>query len=299
MKSTLKALVLLVAIFFLQSCVDLKNVNTFSETASKTLRSYGDIDYTFVGSYMRYSIPSGIYGKLDEKGNPLGLPNIAIDSAELALDLKADAAVNFFISSLNGYFEGLNKLSAKDLVNYNFDTLAGSIKGNSALKAKLGLGSDKTITSAAAIAKVFTDDIMGIYRERKLRDAMIKYNPDVKASIEGLRTILDKMLASNLVSDESLILGKYNVIMKDPAIDNATKISLIKEYKEERLDLEKKRVQMGKLSEALSKIETEHDETVKKLGSKKLTSKDVLALLQKYSGDLYSVYSQIKSITSK
>ena len=288
--------ILLTCMISIQSCVNLKSVNAFSKTAEVSLKSYDSIGYSWTYSFNNFTRTSTIYNNLKPGENgAIKLPDLASDSA-LNTYLKADAATGFIITSITSYFQGLDKLSSANLVNYNFDTVAHALTSDAQLTKMLGVTSGQ-INASAKIASVLANDIMGVYTERKLRSIMIKYNGAVDSSITALCFILDNTLTNNIISDEGLLKSKYLQIVGNTSIDLNHKVKAVDDYTTAVLALEKSRQKLSSISAAMKKIKEEHNSTVKLLsGNSKLTSADVISLIQRYSGDIITIYNQINAI---
>jgi hypothetical protein len=99
-----------------------------------------------------------------------------------------------------------------------------------------------------------------------------------------------------LSADSGLIDAKYQVLLLDQNLEYSKKIDLLKESGDEKLLLEKSKIQIKKISEALKKIKEEHNKTVAQLKNNKISSKEVIELVQKYGAEVYQIYTSIKSI---
>jgi len=285
-------------LFGLQGCADLQHVNSFSNTAVKTIKSYDEIGYTFTKSYYTYTLGQNAYqltGNID--ANSLSVPAPIAISNEPQTANKADQAITFFTAGIASYFEALAKLSDKDLVNYNFDDVGKNLKADATLKAKFGID-DSQIDATAKIATAFTNMVMGVYRERKIRKVMIEYDADVSKSTQALIDILTNAILPTLKADNGLIEVKYQVILKNPKIDLSKKAELTNSYNDEKITLDKYKTQIEQLVKALTTIKDEHNKTVVLLKDSKLTAKAVKDIINQHSAEVYLIYTNIKALTS-
>ncbi len=298
MKFNRLQLTLMISAIALSSCADLKHINTFSATAVKTINSYNDVGYTFTSSYNSYTLKKNAYDfEGDVEHNVLALPTKVIIQNEPKTAMDADKAITLYLTSITSYFDGLSKLSDKDLVNYNFDEISKDLKGQTALRNALHLTSDDKIDAASSIAKVFTNEIMGAYRENKLKEVMIKYDSQVSLCIETLEDILSKTVLPNIDADKALVDGKYQVALANKKIDLGKKIDIIKDYNAEQAVLDKDKLQISQIITALDKIKDEHNKTVLALKTEKLSSKAVIEIVNTHSAEVYQLYINIKSLT--
>ncbi|RKR84129.1 hypothetical protein BDD43_4356 [Mucilaginibacter gracilis] len=282
----------------LGSCADLKHINTFSATAVKTINSYNDVGYTFTSSYNDYTLKKNAYNfEGDVANNVLSLPTVPVIADEPKTAMDADKAITLYITSITSYFDGLSKLSDKDLVNYNFDEVTKDLKNQTALKTKLHIDNDDKIDAASSIAKVFTNEIMGAYREGKLKEVMIKYDGQVSLCIQTLIDILNKTVLPHIDADKVLVDGKYQVVLANKQIDMGKKIDIIKDYQAEQATLNKNKEQISQIITALEKIKDEHNKTVVALKTEKLSSKAVIDIVNTHSAEIYQLYTNIKTLT--
>ncbi len=300
---TKNATSILFAIFFcwvVSGCANLNHINNFSKTANQAISSYNDVGYNFSSSYNHYTLPSNLYSfNGDISRNMLLLPTRTTTAGEPQIAQKADEAITFYITSICSYFQGLSKLSDKDLVNYNFDEVSKNIKADSQLKSLLKITDDSKIDAAASIAKVFTNEITGAYRENRIKKIMVKYDGSVSTSITTLVNILRQSVLPHLANDKDLIDGKYSVALKNPFIDVSKKIDLIDNYYTEQAALDKPQQQILAITAVLQQIKDEHNETVNALQTEKLSSKTVIDIIAKNSAEVYQLYTNIKSLTLK
>ena len=285
----------------LAGCANLEHINSFSQVTVKTLGCYNDIGYTYTLSYVNYTQQSKIYDFTPDvvNANQLPLPRPYVDTTEQRLSEEADKAITFYFASIACYFEGLAKLSDKDLVNYRFDDFGKSFKSNDKLKRELGIKNDDQIDAATKIAKVFADELMGAYRKRKISEVMINHNKDVAQSIETLRMIIERSLIPHLEADKSLVETKYRLILGNPKIEMLGKLQLMKDYLAEETTLDTQKAELKQLAEALEDIRDEHQKTVVELQTHKIDEKTIIGLVNEHAGSVYQLYTNIKTLSSK
>lgn len=291
--STFAAVVLIVS-----SCANLKQINSFSATATKTVGSYNDIGYNFLNSYYKYNVTSNDYNFPTRSHNMIGFPEAVIDTNQSNLAKKADGVIVLYITGIAAYFEGLANLSDKSLVNYNFDEITKKLKSDGTLKSRLSITSDSQVDAISGLAKTFTDEITSSYRQKKLKSIMTEYDDNVGISITTLQTILAKTLIPNINNDEGLLQTRYRTALTNPDISLDKKIDLLKDYSHERAELNKSQEQLQQFVKGLEKIKNGHHNIVAGLNkARKLTSKEIIALINSYNAEVYQVYKNIKSLT--
>ncbi len=280
------------------SCANLKQINSFSATATKTVDSYNGIGYNFLNSYYRYTVTKNDYNFPTQSRNVIGFPEAVNDTSQLSLAKKTDGVILLYITGIAAYFEGLADLSDKSLVNYNFDSITKKLKSDAALKSRLGITTDTQVDAISGIAKTFTDEITKSYRQKKLKNIMTEYDDSVTTSIATLQTILAKTLIPNIDNDRGLVQTRYRNALINPDISLDKKIELLKDYSHERAELNKSQEQLQQLVKGLEKIKNGHHDIVTGLNkTQKLTSKEIIALINSYNAEVYQLYKNIKSLT--
>lgn len=278
-------------VFF--SCADVKSINIASISAIKTLSEYDNIGYSFTYSYKHYTVPKSIYKGIDTSRNvvPVSLP---YNDAALSTFFKADKAVDILFNSLISYFEGISQLSDKELIQYNFSGLVDSIGNSPEILRSTGLKKDQ-LTAAGKIASVATNEIMGIYRERKLRAIIIKHDSDVVNVTAGLNHVI-RILVKNSEDDSLSIISKYARIFLDTGIDKSTKVVMLNNCMSEMMELQNKKIMLVRLNMAIEKIGSDNHALALMLKTSKLTSFASISFIQQNAADIYSTYKQINQL---
>ncbi len=289
---------LLSAVLIASSCADLKQINSFSSTANKTVISYNDVGYNFSNSYYKYTLTQSDYDFPTQSRNVIGFPKAVIDTSQLNLAKKTDDVISLYVTGISAYFQGLSKLSDKTLVDYNFDAITNKLKSDTTLKKHVGITDDKQVDAVSGITKTFTDEITRSYRQKKLKEIMTTYDDSVSISISTLQTIITKTLVPNINIDKGLLQTKYRTALINPDISLDKKIDLLKDYSQERTVLSKSQEQLEQIVKGLEKIKKGHHAVVVELKkSQKLTSKNIITLINSYNAEVYQVYKNIKSLT--
>lgn len=291
----------LLLLFSLNSCTDLKNIQQYSESSAKTLETIPELDYSFSSHYRDYELKKRLLpytdedllsGKIDIEQMPKS------DTAKLKLFKKADEVIGYFTNSLLAYFQALTKLSGKELVNYDFDKFAGGIKSSTDIKNFLSL-SDAQIDAGAKVAKFLTDKIMSRYREKKLRQAIKTADPDISLTTNALKQALGS-LHTNINNSKSLLKVNFEKLLAVTKLSFTEQLNLKYKYQEELQRLENSSKKILLLIKNLDNIRDGHNKIAQELNNgKKLTNKEVVALLKEYGTEMYDVFQQIKSLLKK
>jgi hypothetical protein len=282
----------------LQSCVDLKSLNSAANTAEKSLGSYDDIKYTFTSSYLEYEVPLQIrqLREAEYKRNKIQIKETVIDQARVQTCTQADKAVKLFITPLQAYFANLAKLSSEDLINYNFDDIATAVKADPALKSQLHLDDDK-IDAASKISAIVANDLMGAYRERKLRKAIIKYDPDISKALDGLDACMGALYTS-VDNYTGIIETTYQPLLADSTIAIEYKFQVLEQYDQVKKELDLKKTSIAEYRKALAAIKDSHNKLAQQLKNSKLNKAASKEMIDKYAADIYDIWQIINSLNN-
>ncbi|MES2680033.1 MAG: hypothetical protein V4635_09120 [Bacteroidota bacterium] len=290
---------LMALVIVTSSCVDLEHINSFSKTSVHTIAAYKDAGYSYTYSYFHFTQTSGIYNAGNASPKKVTTPSLVFLDNEPKTAMAADAVINVFMTGISAYFSGISKISDQDLVNFNFDDIGKNLRADKTLKAKLNLTDDKNgdekIAALTKISGIFTTEMAGAYRRKRVKEIMIKYDGALALSIDALTEMLDNCLLRALVSDAGLIDSKYS-ILADPDLEYSKKIDLMRECLNEKLQLEKSRQQIVKISEGLKKMKEGHHAVAEKLKTATITSKEAIVFVRKYAAEVYEISNTIKSI---
>jgi hypothetical protein len=274
----------------LQACVALDQVRTFSKYACGILISINDLDYSFKGSYLKYTLPGKEFQF--EKSDPLIKPTA--DTAELRRASDADATIALFTNCLSAYFAGLGQLADPATGATDYSKLGDALKGNAPVMARLHLDAGQ-VEAAVSLAHVFTDALTRHYKEQQLKEIILADSAAVRKVIDALSTSLG-ILQDNIVSDQGILFAKYHPLMK-LQIDAGVKIFFVREYHTEYSVLEQKLHAITSQRQGLEALKKAHQEIADKLKDNKLSAAELVKSVEQYSAQLQTIYNDIKKVS--
>lgn len=277
-KTTTTALILISLV--LSSCINLKHVNDFSTSAISSLSKFEDINYSFKQSCLDDC--------RDKNVNSLVIKDSVCNCD---IDSKADSVTLLIYQSLKGYFDGLGKLSDKELTNYKTDALKQALVNGSFGTITI----DRTQANAYSnlsniILKAFTDK----YRQNKIKEYITTANDPVKVLIHYLDLNMSNNLAGKLNVKKSLIKKSYEKLMKDSTINYADKWKFTNDYYTRLDEIDSRLTQLMTYSKALKKISEGHQLLFNEID--KITAEDLKEELTCFSGDLQNIISEFNKL---
>jgi len=287
-----------IAVLF-ASCVHLEHVHTYATTSIKSLEEANTNSYTFTQSCRDFDCRPDIFyfpKTKTEIGTVFGVGAPVCNCDTFKMADKALMTVN---EVLTGYLAALAALSDGKAVDYNFTHLVTAIDSNSLIRSKLSITPSQW-SSVGKLATLLANDLLNLYRKKKLREVIVKAEPDfhivLDVYIEQLRGFEKRIL----VNDQLWLDNQYSnylVVNLDPA--NSAKISAYEAglvyhaYLEEKEKLHSYREMTEAFIGCLEHIRDGHASLAK---GENLSTDDMKQLISQYSADIYSFYSLFISL---
>lgn len=287
----------MLSIILLSSCVDLQHINSFAESSLKVSESASGKSSTFTNLYTGYDNAVGsklIHIKDEElKSNRFDLTQPKVDSAQYLLYRQADKTIDYFANTLSAYFQGISKVSSKDLVNYDFDKVAAGLKADN-IKALLHI-TDAQIDAGAKISKTFADEILSRYRDKKLRAILAEHDEALSASTDALASALQS-LKGVITNSKTNLSANYTGISIRPEIAADAKVAWRNNVFDQFAYLDNENAKIDFIIAGLKKIKEGHHRIAVEAQSSRLDAKQLTAILDEYSTKIFETITEIKSL---
>jgi len=269
----------LFAVLLFAGCVDLNQVNGFAAASSKAAQEYESLPVNF----RRLCLDKCT--ETDIKNQKLNPP--ACDCRDAAM---ADSVDDLFYNRVEAYLDGLVRLSADNLTNYNVDTLAENLAGKN--WGGLQLSSEQAGAYAklgSILAKTVTDG----YRRKKIELYIREANQPLSVVIGYLRFNVERNLASVMKARQTTLRGDYfDMVNNNKAGTPYEKRKLIEEYYALRAQLDDQVAQLLAYGKALQVIAEGHQKLYDNLG--KLGLPAVKAMAAGYAANIKDINAQIR-----
>jgi len=258
-------------LLFLAGCINLKNVNGYSTHSLAILKNFEQVDYTFSRSCEnRCAIDQLEKQELFRK------------DCDCKANNDADSVTLILYNAINGYFDGLAKLSADELTTYKFNT-ANLVEG------KYG---DITINKehiasytkiSTILLKAFTDG----YRKKKIATYVGDANEPIQTLINAFGFTLEANLSKKLEVEKLRYQSYYFDLLKDATTSAYEKKKIIDDYNiMQEKNIEKKN-QLAIFGKGLRKIAAGHQSLYE--GRNKLSANELTVLLTASSNELKDI----------
>ncbi|MEP6952067.1 MAG: hypothetical protein ABI863_22445 [Ginsengibacter sp.] len=273
------------------SCVNLQHVNKFATTSVEALARQDDIGYSFTQHCLDFECKKDIYH----------IPDVTKDFGKAApcncdTFKKADDALDLFNSVLTAYLTGLANLSDSKAVNYNFDNLIKAVDVDE-IAGQLKITKPE-MTSLGNLATIISNDLMNLYRKRKLKEIIKKSNTDFGIVISAYRKCVNDFF-KNVLLDNDLNITLPNLystyfITNAALLSPLEKARIYEEYLARRATFETYKALTARLVFALDEIKDGHNKLNEE--SDHLTRNDLKQLINEYSTDIRAALGEFRKL---
>lgn len=295
MKKQLKFAFLTTALLIISSCVNLKTLNSYSETAQGALKKYEEIGFSFKKicekncEFKINSDEKAIATRLNGNYRPIKIQS----ECECDNYLKADTAFNKMYFATLQYLEGLNKLSSGDVLTFKYDTLANALKESEILDVK-----EEEIDAFNKIVTTTTKFIVDIKRRKDLQEIIEFANPSFQILIEKLQFAVNGPLKLALETEIDLEYNYYKaVVFNQKELGLKDKIELENEFIEKRNGVLEKINLLSTYSTALEEIKKGHQSIYD--NREKIHKKESIYFIAEYITELKEIKTSFDNINTE
>lgn len=283
MRYTIAARVIaLNSIIIFSGCINLKNLNTYSESAVKSLRNYEELGYNFSKACNEKCVA----GQIEKQ--------ILTNNCECNADEKADSINLVLYKAVKGYFEGLAKLSDHDLTNYKFTAVTKELKEGDFGETKI----NKSQADAyAKISSILSRSVTDGYRKRKISTYIGEANASIKILLEALEFTLTTNLAKKAEVNKQRVESYYFEMLKNKNVSVYEKKKIIEEYNSHVTETGNRVKRINSFAKGLHTIAAGHQKIFDNRG--KLKGREVLEMLVHYSSDLQDMMDEFNTLKNK
>lgn len=284
----------------LSSCVNLKHVAKFSDVSAKTVSSNAAIDFNNYKSLTKF----GALSPLSAFNKKVGVDGITFydipkldvssDSAKISRALKADAGISTFVKGINIYINALGKISKGELTETNYSKVTEALKKENGEDKKLKI-SNEDIDALTAVAQAGTNLALSAYRASVLKKTIIQYDSSLSVAI-GALTFMMENLSSIIDNSRESVTAQCGERLNDTTykIDDAFRLKLVEEHNEKISYLNSQQKIIKEYIKGLKEVRSKHNELKKNLTEKKITTQDIIELVNEHSASIESIYTNIK-----
>jgi hypothetical protein len=261
------------------SCVNLKELNSYSSNSLNAITKFEDISYSFRQHCLEKCQLDAIK-KFEIKRDT---------GCKCASYATADSVTRLIYNSIRGYFDGLTNLSNNDLTTYSSDALNSSLTTGNFGGIKID---SSEVAAYSKIAKIILKATTDLYREKKLK----KYIEEANGPLQLLFTKF-QFIESNLWRELNLKkddLFNSNKRLLEKNLTDYEKISITKEYYQQLSDILAKQQQITVFVKSIKAIADGHQKLYEKRNT--LSEKDLKDALKQYAGNIKEISSEFNKL---
>lgn len=262
------------------SCANLEHINKYAHNSIESIDKFKEIPFSF-DYYCHHYQEASLTNSIQDDIAPL--PKL-----DCGFYFKSDTALNIFNNILKVYLQGLEKLSAKDLVAYDLSNAANNLQ---ALQGKVGWPiSESQVTATRNILATVLNGIVNHFRKKRLKEIIQGSKNDFKIVIEAYITGISAMQ-----EEAKLALRNYQDFYSNPLLEmsseKALKVLLVRNFHQQEDVFEKVNQSIENYLKILGKIESGYIKLSN--SSNRLTADDLKTSLQQCVDDLKYLKAQI------
>lgn len=269
-----------VVLVFLTGCVNLKNIQDYSAQSLKSLKNYDEIGYSFSKACLDRCMLEQI-------------KNLTLTTKECDClsNKKADSVTFLVFSSVKKYFEGLNKISANEVVSYKIDPISTSLKGGDFGDLQLD---DKDIDSYTKISGVLLKAFTDTYRKKRIKNYIEDANAPLQVLLEALILNLKNNLNGKLKVQKQRIESVYFDFLSERQASAYEKRKTIEDYFSAITDINVKQAKILTFSQGLASIAEGHQQLYE--NRNRLTSAQLRDMISEYAGQINALIEQFEQL---
>lgn len=295
MKRNIKLTVFVTLISILSGCVNLKTLNSYSETSRDALKKYDEIGFSFKKvcekncEFQINSDEKAIATRLSDNYKPIKKES----ECECENYLKADTAFNKIYFATLQYLEGLNKISDDDVLTFKYDTLANALKETEILDVK-----EEEIDAFNKLVTTTTKFIVDIKRRKDLQEIIEFANPSFQILVERLQFAVEGPLKLALETEIDLEYNYYKaIIFNQKELSLKDKIELENEFIEKRDKILEKINLLTEYSKAIDEIKKGHQSIYD--NRDKIHKKEIAGFLAGYITEIKEIKTSFDNIKTE
>ncbi len=278
-----KSSIVIISILLFSSCVNLNHINKYARKSAESLECFHNIPFSFNNFCTEYS-SAAISNNLQTEIKDLPQP-------DCSLFKNSDSALTILHRVLLLYIQALEKISGKDLVNYNLDTAVDNL---TSLQSKMGFTlKSGQITSAKNIVTKILNASLNAYRKKKIKEILLETKGDfdnvMNAYIFGI-TALNAEADAALVNYRTL----YTYHFLETSHDDAIKILAVNDYHKKQNEVVEIHQTINTYIKSLQVINKGYDELA--TSANNLTSSSLKTVLEQANEQLAYLKEQFQNL---
>ncbi|NER15264.1 hypothetical protein GWK08_17540 [Leptobacterium flavescens] len=265
----------------LNSCVNLRSVNSYSLKSTESLKKFEEISYSFA----EHCLDRCQFESVQD----FSIKRTAECDCKLYED--ADKAATTIYKRLRGYFEALSALTNNELTDYSLDALKEPLTAG-------GFGSIEIeaadVNAASHIATILLRATTDLYRKNKTKTYVAEANADIQILLKKFNEITRSNLSGLLDFKKERLFSYYRELLVDTSLSTYEKAQAGREYYQELSAIDTQQRQIEAFARSVDRIAKGHQELYE--NRNKMTAKEFKELIRGYTGDLRNIISEFNAL---
>jgi len=265
------------------SCVNLKQLNSYSSASLNAIKKFEEINYSFKQHCLNKCYSNALETFEIKKDT-----NSHCDCERYG---QADSVTELIYCSIKGYFEGLTNLSNNDLTTYHPDAMKKSLTQGQIGDISLDSTQAKAYSTIAVILLKATTDL---YRKQKLKEFIEAAYPSVNILLTKFQFILKNSLESELDWKKDDLYHYYKRMIDEKLLTDYEKGKATFDYYHQFSVVNSKQRQIDVFVKGIKKVAEGHQKIYEHINE--LSENDVKELLMQYASNIKDLVSEFNKI---
>ncbi|PZX55366.1 hypothetical protein LV84_02504 [Algoriphagus ratkowskyi] len=280
--NTAQLLLLLGSPIWFFSCINLQTVADYSETSVIGIQNFEQIDYSFLQHCLDRCTDEAIR-KYEIK---------RIQDCDCSIFIEADSVTQVIYRSIEGYFEGLSKLSYNELTNYSTNGVMEALSSDELGPVKID---ERTVNAFSSLSNLLLRASTDTYRRKKLELYIEQANEPIQVLIEKFGVIVGTSLKGELRFKRERLYGYYiEMKMNRTLLSDYEKGKATSDYYQALEAIQRKEKELEVFSKSINQIAQAHQVLYE--NRNKLSVKDISGLMIDYSSNIQDLISEFNKL---
>jgi len=257
-------------------------VGDFSSTSIESIKNFEQIDYSFLKH-------------CEDRCRDEAIRKFEIKRAQecsCAVYQEADSVTQVIYNSVEGYFEGLGKLSHNELTNYSSDAVIRALSADELGPLKIDA---QTVSAFSSLSNTLLRASTDFYRSKKITSYIELANEPIQVLLEKFKVIIGTNLKGELqVKRDRLYYFYDDMNMNGTVLSEYEKGKATSDYYQALEAIQRKEMKLEVLSQSLDEIAKGHQ--VLYDNRTKLSVKNLTGLLLNYSNNVENLISEFNKL---
>jgi len=279
-----RSLIFVFLLFSSVGCINLKTVGEFAGTSTLGIKNFEQIEYSFYQHCLDRCRDEAIRKYEIKRG----------EECTCTLYQEADSVTQVIYNSMEGYFEGLGKLSQNELTDYSSDALVSALSAKELGPVRI---EEQTAAAFSSLSSTLLRATTDFYRRKKLASYIEDANEPMQVLLAKFRLIIGTNLKGELRFKKERMYTYYmDMKMNNTLLSDYEKGKATSDYYNILDEIQRKELVLEVFAKSLDEIAGGHQMLYDNRNN--LSVKTLKGILQGYSSNVKDLISEFNKLNN-